>query len=232
MAPQSTFNRPGYVTTSSTVTAAIRGTPYIEPVVGAQRSIASSNVNDAAAGTGARKVRVRYLDVSLSTLREELVTLNGVTPVNTAAADICFIESITVEDVGSVGGNVGTISLFAATGGGGGVIGSVAPGDNQTNWCHHYVPVGYTAFVTTIQGGSKGTSGGAITMRATPIVTPARAELTVAPQMRIAPGVSQTFEFNIVPLTIIGPARITLYAQQDAANGGNTWYAGFGFYEN
>ncbi|MGH7177019.1 MAG: hypothetical protein ACREJC_06550 [Tepidisphaeraceae bacterium] len=233
MALQSTVNLPGYVATSNPTTTPVRGTIYIEPSANAQRSIASSSANDTAAGTGARKVRIRYFPLALTgPMKEEVVTLNGITPVNTVATDICYIERITVEDVGSLGGNAGTITLFAGLAGAGGIVGSIAPGDNQTNWCHHYVSAGYTAFVTIIQGGNKGTSGGAITMRATPITAPARAELTVAPQLRVSPGVSASFGFDIVPLAVAGPARITLYAQQDAPQGTNTWFAGFGYYEN
>lgn len=229
---QEAVNQPGYVGTSNQTTTPIRGTIYTEQAANAQRSIASASANDTAAGTGARKVRIRYFSLDLLALKDEVITLNGVTPVNTVATDICFIQNMTVEDVGSGGGNAGTISLFVAAAGVGGTIGSIAPGDNQTNWCHHYVANGYTAYVTLIQGGGKGPSSGSITLRKTPITTPAQAELTIAPQMRIPAGSSNVFGYAIIPLAVPGPARITLYAQQDAVSGANTWYAGFSLYEN
>jgi len=229
---QAAVNQPGYVGTSGQTTTPIRGTLYVEPSANAQRSIGSSSALDTAAGTGARKVRIRYFSLDLLALKEEVVTLNGVTPVNTVATDICFIQNMTVEDVGSGGGNAGTISLFVGLAGAGGTVGTIAVGDNQTNWCHHYVANGYTAYVTAIQGGGKGPSSGSITIRKTPIVTPAQAELTIAPQMRVPAGGSNTFVYAIVPLAVAGPSRITLYVQQDAVSGANTWYAGFSLYEN
>lgn len=228
-----TTNQPGYVTTSTTTTTAVRGTIYTEQVAGAQRSIVSSSANDASAGTGARKVLITYYNSTLTALNTELVTLNGVTPVNTTNTDICFIEKMEVQDVGSVNGNVGTISLFTTTGGGGSVIGSIAPGDNQTNWCHHYVLSNVQACITYVQGGVNGASSGSITLRKSqPSAAVAQAELVIIPQLRVASGPSNQFSFLAAPIVVNGPARITLYAQQDAASDTNTWYAGFAFYEN
>jgi len=232
MALQSAINRSGYVGTSNQVTAPIRASDYTEQNANAQRSIASSSANDSAAGTGARKVRIRYFDSTLTTIQEEIVTLNGVTPVNTIATDICFIESMTVDEVGALGGNVGNITLFVGLAGAGGAIGVILAGDNQTNWCQHYVAQGYTAFVTMIQAGNKGASSGLVSIRATPLTVPAKAELTIAKQLRVPAGNESALGFSDVPLAVVGPARIMLYVKQDAPGGVNTWYAGFGYYEN
>jgi len=218
---------------SNQVTAAIRASDYTEQSTNAQRSITSSSANDTAAGTGARKVRIKYLDSTLTAMKEEVVTMNGVTPVNTVATDICFIESMTVEDVGALGGNVGNITLFVGLAGTGGAIGVILASDNQTNWCHHYVAQGYTTYVTVIQAGSKGASSGLVAIRKTSFVTPARAELTIAAQLRVPAGNETALTFGgDVPLAVVGPARITLYVKQDAPGGVNTWYASFGYYEN
>jgi hypothetical protein len=232
MTLQSSINRSGYVGTSNQVTTAIRASDYTEQSANAQRSIASASANDSAAGTGARKVRIRYLDSTLTALKEEVVTLNGATPVNTVATDICFIESMVIEDVGAVGGNVGNITLFVGLAGAGGAIGVILAGDNQTNWCQHYVAQGYTAYVTVIQADTKGASSGLVSIRATPLTAPAKAELTIAVQLRVPAGDESALGFSDVPLAVVGPARITLYVKQDAPGGVNTWYAGFGYYEN
>jgi hypothetical protein len=55
----------------------VRSTPYVEPAAAGQRSLASTNANDTALGTGARKVRISYYDNTLSTLKFEDVTLEA-----------------------------------------------------------------------------------------------------------------------------------------------------------
>ena len=118
---------------------------YTEQSSNAQRSLVSSDATDASASTGARTVRITYYDASMVGPFTETVTMNGTTPVNTVATDICFIEKLEVVTAGSNGGNAGTISLMSATAGGGVTVGTIVVGDNETNWCHHYVPSGKTA---------------------------------------------------------------------------------------
>jgi len=231
LSPQAVYI-PGYVSTSDPSIVACRATLYNEQSTGAQRSISSSSANDASAGTGARTVLITYYDSTLTNLETETVTLNGTTPVDTIATDICFIEKMTVVQVGSAGGNVGTINLFVGTAGSGGTIGTIAPGDNQTNWCHHYVRANHTAYVVTIHGGSKGSSNGSVTIRkAFPTSSPSQAEITFAPQLRVNAGGNQDFTFDSTPAAVSGPARITLYVQQDAASSSNSFFGGFGYYE-
>lgn len=228
-----TTNQPGYVTTTNQTATPVRGTIYTEPTSGAQRSVVSTSASDAAAGSGAQKIRITYLNSAMTVLNTEVITLNGTTPVNTVNNDICFIEKIEVLDVGAGGGNVGTINLMTTTAGGGSVIGSIAPGDNQTNWCHHYVLSGITACITYVQGGIGGVSSGAVTLRkAFPASSPAQAELVIIPQLRVTTGGSDQFSFLAAPVAVAGPARVTLYAQQDSSSDTNTWFAGFAFYEN
>ena len=196
---------------------AIRATPYNEPTVGAQRSIASSSASDAAAGVGARTVRIDYLTTAGVALSETL-TLNGVTPVNTVATNICYIEHIVVLTVGSTGRNVGTITLFVSTGGGGGTIGTIGigslvalQGDSRTLWAHHYIPAGVTAsFATYIVSAESGGSGTNATffLRATPLPQGANAEVIVSDILLvIGPLVRQL----AVPITVAGFAKLTAY---------------------
>lgn len=142
----------GYVGTSAVTAVPIRATAYAPQGTNAQRSLRSSNANDTAAGTGARTVRVTYLNTSFE-LKTEDVTLNGTTAVNTVATDIAFLERMEVLTVGTQGGgNAGTISIYTQVAAGGSVWGSIAIGDNMTYWAHHYVPTGKTCRVVCMTG--------------------------------------------------------------------------------
>jgi hypothetical protein len=136
----STAKRNGTVTASSF--SKINKTTYTEQTVGAQRQLISSSASDSSAGTGARTVKIYYFNATLTGgIFTETVTMNGTTAVNTVATDICFIEKIEVITIGTFGAAVGTITLrplALAT------IGTIAVGDVQTFWCHHYIGVGTT----------------------------------------------------------------------------------------
>ncbi len=220
----------GYTTTLSTSFSAIRATTYNEQSSNAQRSVSSSSASDASAGVGARTIRITYYDSTLAGPFTEDVTLNGTSAVNTASSTICYVESIVVLTVGSQLGNVGTITLFASTAGGGGAVGSIAAGDNQTQWCHHYVLVNTTLYVTTFSGSSKGSYGGTVHLRkGTPTVanTP---EYTIAPPLIVDPGIPERSQFFATPIVVAGPARVVLYARPfNAAS--IDWYADISYYE-
>lgn len=143
----------GYVGTSSAASYPIRATTYTPQGTDQQRSIASSSANDTAAGTGARKVQVVYLNTSMEE-KEEIVTLNGTTGVNMVATDVALIQRMGVTEVGSGGGNAGTISIYTQINKGGSVWGSIAAGENQTYWAHHYVPTGKTCHILNVSVGS------------------------------------------------------------------------------
>lgn len=201
-----------YTTTTDTAFAAVRGSLYVEQVSNAQRSIVSSSASDDSAGTGARTIRLTYFDETLAGPFTEDLIMDGTTPVNTAGSNICFIASIVVLTVGSALANVDTISLKAATGGGGVTIGSINPGDNRTQWGHHYVGLNKTASILELNGLLKGIANGELHLRkSTPTVTNTP-ELNIAPVLGLPPGVPQKLPFE-VPLVVFGPARLTLYAK-------------------
>lgn len=143
----------GYAGTASTADIVVRATVYTPQGANAQRSINSTSASDASAGTGAQKVIINYLDTSF-VLHSETVTLNGVTGVNTVGTNIAYIESIVLSQVGSGGGNAGTIQIWTGTGATGSVWGSIAIGDNQTFWAHHYVPSGVSCYILNLTGGA------------------------------------------------------------------------------
>lgn len=151
--------RQGYRTLDNTTTTPLRASTYDPDGVNAQRSVLSGSTDDAAGGTGARKVIVTYFDQDMVGPKTEEVILNGTTPVNLFATDLAFVESIEVSEVGSGGANAGTITLAKSTAGGGGILGQINVGDNRTFWTHHYVPDGETHYLTELLAGAMGEDG-------------------------------------------------------------------------
>lgn len=138
----------GKVTTGTI--SVVRNTSYTEQTTNAQRSVVSSSASDSAAGTGARTIRITYLDQNNRGFFTEDITLNGTTAVNTVNTNICYVEKIEVLSTGSFGANIGTISIKTTTGGGGTTFFSIAIGDNTTFQCHHYIPAGKIGYIQAI----------------------------------------------------------------------------------
>lgn len=210
---------------------AILATTYNEQTANAQRSIGSSSANDTSAGSGARTVEITYLTVTGTGPFTETVTLNGTSPVNTVATDICFIEKMVVATVGSGGTNDGEITLFVSTGGAGGTIGTIGvgnvtsgSGDGRTLWAHHYTPTGIS---TSITGLSVGASV------ATTFHLRARSLAAATAAQKIVSGLLNTeaaFQRNYgSPLMVDGPARILAYGVPSTNNAQLT--ASFDFFE-
>lgn len=220
----------GYSSTSNSTRAAIMATSYTEPLAAAQRSIASSSAADTSAGTGARTVRITYYTSTMAGPFTEDITLNGTANVNTVATNIRFVESLRVMTAGSGGNNAGTITMFNATAGGGGVLGTIAVNDNQTNWCHHYIGLNKTFFLSQVVCGNQGASGGSLTVLNTfPTISNAT-DYVVIPQVRTIPGATTSLDFES-PIRVSGPARVLLQIKQDSGSGTNNWFAGFAYQE-
>jgi hypothetical protein len=209
---------------------AVRETAYTEPASAAQRSIASSSANDTSAGTGARTVKITYFDDTLANRLTETVTLNGTTAVNTVATNIRFIERIEVLTSGSANENVGTITLYGSTGGGGGTVGTIAATKRRTNWAHHYVPAGKVLFLASMNGGAKIKEGGRLFGQAKDPTSSVSTPIQVTPTFVLAGLASSIAVTFAVPIAVInGPARFTMFI--DAA-GNDTFYCGFGLTES
>lgn len=214
----------GYIGTSSVSGVAVRATSYSPQGTNSQRSVKSTSASDTAAGTGAQTVTINYLDTSFVT-HSETVTLNGTAAVNTVGTNIAFIESMQVAQVGSGGGNAGTIEIFTATAGGGSIWGSIAAGDNQTYWAHHYVPTGVTCYIIAMTTGSTTVAGQTnINHFGNPLSTNIP-ELQIG--VTIMHGGGGTWDhFYHVPLAVVGPDFILL-TEKPVTNGTNTVFAGF-----
>ena len=214
----------GYIGTAATSGVAIRATAYSPQGTNSQRSVKSTSVNDTSAGTGAQQVTINYLDTSFVT-HSETVTLNGTTAVNTVGTNIAFIESLVVAQVGSGGGNAGTIELFTTTAGGGSIWASIAAGDNQTFWAQHYVPAGVTCYIIGMTTGSTAVAGQTnINHFGNPLSTNIP-ELQIG--VTIMHGGAGTWDhFYHAPLAVTGPDFIIL-TERPVSNGVNSVFAGF-----
>lgn len=209
----------------------ILSTTYNEQSSNAQRSISSSSTSDTSAGTGARTVEITYYTATFTGPFTEIITLNGTSAVNTTNTNICYIESMVVKTVGSGGVNVGTITLFASTGGGGGAVASIgsntltgSTGDTRTLYAHHYIPSGKTCFITGFVVSASGTTS--FFLRSRDLATANAAEKIISD---IIP-VSSPFERSYgSPIEVVGPARIIAYAIPASNN--TTISASIDFYE-
>lgn len=217
----------GYISTSATTTVTVRASAYTAPGNNAQRSIKSASASDAAAGTGARTVKITYYDASLNGPFTETITLNGTTAVNSVSTTMAFIESMVVTTVGSGGGNVGVITLTTGTGGTGTTIGTIMVGDNRTFWAHHYVAAGKTGYVYIYRGSATVVAGAAFMNTLNPI------DSTVSqqnPAGTLRHGTS-TVEIDFsVPIVVPGPAQIFINEKPDAATA-STAFASFDYIE-
>jgi hypothetical protein len=219
----------GYTPTSATSAKTVRATVYTPQTNAVQRSVSSSSASDTGAGTGAQKVQITYYDASGNGPSTDTITLNGTTAVNTNATNIAFIESMVVTQVGSGGGNVGTISLFIGTGGTGGAFASIAPSDNQTYWAHHYVAAGISCYITTVFGSASVTAGRLSLNYVNPLSSNTAPQLS--PDAAYRHGTTEgSPRLYSSPIVIAGPSIVFLNETPDAATASTT-FAGFHWYE-
>ena len=133
------------ISTTSFVT--VSNAVVVEPG-GVQAKVSSTSANDTAVGSGIQKVRLRYFDANW-VLNDEIVTLNGITAVNTVATDITRVEAFEAFQIGtSLGGAAGTIKLqnLAATQ----LFAQIDIGGNQFLRAQHTVSPGKSANITDI----------------------------------------------------------------------------------
>lgn len=229
--PQTAKVLNAYTTTSGSTFTPIRATTFAESLVLQARSIKStSGVDTNSAGTGARSVIITYYDDTLNGPYTETINLNGTTAVNTAATNICFVESLYVVTVGSQLGNVGAISLYDTTGGTGTIMAQIAASDNQTFYAHHYVGLSRTAKISDLSGTISGLNGGMVSIRTVNPTLVTAPELTTAVLIHFNPG-ENTEYVPVIPTTVVGPARILAYAKADGTPALMTWFIGLSFYE-
>ena len=212
----------GYVATSSTSGVAIRATTYSPQGTNAQRSVASSSANDSASGTGAQQITITCLNTTW-TVQTEVITLNGTTAVATVNTDYAFVEQMVVTQTGTQGGgNIGTISFYVNSTGGGGVWASIAASDNRTFYAHHYIPAGVTCYIHAFYGGATAVDGSITIERSGNPLT------VTSPQSNVAGSYPHGGPGNVVtqfrlPITVPGPDFVWLVERPVAATSSTTY---------
>jgi hypothetical protein len=194
-------------------------TPYIEQTTDAVRSVKSTSANDAAAGTGAREIRITYYDQALAGPFTTDVTMNGTTAVALSVSNVCFVEKMEVISAGSLLANAAAISLYANNLGTGTVIGSIGfggivsgLGDNRTFWGRHYIAVDKTAtlatFVVSADSGGSGTACEFFFRARNPLV--ATSPSVIVSDLLLSTGVIvRSLSF---PIKVVGPKVIVIAA--------------------
>lgn len=129
---------------------------YVFPATAQQMALSSASANDAAAGTGCQQVMVHYLD-NLYAVQQEIVTLNGVTPVNTVATNILRINSMHCIRMGSGGTTVGPLSLKNLAGTV--TYAYIAAGFDTARQAIYTVPAGYYGYISHWQSSAGAPTG-------------------------------------------------------------------------
>lgn len=143
------------------------GGAYVFPSAEMGMEVVSDSALDTSDGTGARTVKIWYLDDTFAE-KTEVITLNGVTPVATVATDIYRVNYFRVETAGSGGKAAGNIDIrhLSDT-----PIYSRIPATlTRARNAIFTVPLGKTLFITQITysiGSSVGGVFGTFSMRAT-----------------------------------------------------------------
>lgn len=190
---------------------------YVFPTVAQQMAIVSTSANDTSAGIGVRQVEVHYLD-NLYVPHTELVTLNGVTPVNMVATNVLRINRFHAIQWGTVNGNAaGNISLTNL----GGTItyAFMAAGNSTARQAIYTVPAGVTGYINHWQGSSgtpTGTHFTQIELRATADSLELYSNFLLVDNIGT---LNNGLEINYpIPIPVPATADVKLSAISDAAN--------------
>lgn len=122
------------------------------------RVISTSTSDTSAAGTGIRKVKIRYFDTNWG-LNDEIVTTNGTTQVLTTATNIIRIESFEAFQAGSGLLAIGTITLTSTDGTR--LFAQIDPSNTTFNRAIHTVSPGKRGYISDLITNCE-TSGGII----------------------------------------------------------------------
>lgn len=120
----------------------VTGGTFIYPETETTLSIVSTSSDDDAAGTGARIVRIEYLDGDFNTHIVD-VELDGINPVQ-VATDFFRMQDAYVLTAGTGATNAGVVTLTYT---GGINAGTISVGANDIQSAHYTVPAGYTAYI-------------------------------------------------------------------------------------
>jgi hypothetical protein len=115
---------------------------------GEQVSIVSTSASDTLAGTNIQKVKLRYYNTSW-VLNDEIISLNGTTPVLSIATDILRIESFEAFQVGT--GPIGAAGTITAKNlSGTNLFAQIDPTNNTFTRALHFVSPGKKSYMVDI----------------------------------------------------------------------------------
>lgn len=114
------------------------------PILGEDVDIVSADANDTAAGTGARTVKIWYLDANFA-MGTETVSLAGTTPVELTEQNITYILKAEIQTTGTGLASAGAITIAAVTGGE--IFGVIDAGKRDMGNCAYMIPAGHTGYV-------------------------------------------------------------------------------------
>jgi hypothetical protein len=111
-----------------------------------QLAVVSTSVSDASGGTGARTMRVNYLDGNY-VARTEYVTLTGTTRANLVATDVLRVNNFNIASAGATGAAIGDIDLLKNPGTQ--VYARVRAGYCNSSQCVFTIPASSTGYITS-----------------------------------------------------------------------------------
>lgn len=139
--------------------------PIPDQTVGEQMTVVSTSAQDGVAGTGIVTLDIHGIDIG-GVARQEVVIMNGVTPVNTVRTNWRFIQSIHAETVGTGGVAVGTITIYR-TGDATRIYNQVNPGGNMSLCSARMIPAGKVFYMTNLSVMAADNTSVSVRLRAT-----------------------------------------------------------------
>jgi len=135
---------------TSTAFVILSSSTFSQPTVGQSMNIVSSSANDSESGTGAQQITIDYFTIPSGTTgwnkKQEVITLNGTTIVQTINNDIYRIDRVRVNRLGSNGLSVGAITIKDTTNTL--LFGQIDIGENIMLRTVHYVPKLYSCVLS------------------------------------------------------------------------------------
>jgi len=116
----------------------------IPPILGEDIDIVSASTADTIAGTGARQVKIWYLDANFN-IGTQVVNLSGQTPVELSEQNITYILKAEIVATGTGLKSAGAITIAAVTAGA--VFGVIDAGSDNMGNCAYMVPAGHAGYV-------------------------------------------------------------------------------------
>lgn len=116
------------------------GVVNVATAAGVQMSFVSTSAQDGPGGTGVRILAMGYIEAVTFAAKTEIITLNGTTPVLSAALNIRFINSMTMLSSGTAATGKAAGTITASNGGV--TYGQIVTGTKVQESAYRMVPAG------------------------------------------------------------------------------------------